>query len=172
MSIKDILIKDDKIYFSFGNIKDKCFYFNIFRSDLSLKYLKFKKFFARKECKGTRNFMNYQHIGGRIVSFKDNKILVTVGDFGDEDIPQDMNSIFGKIISISLTDNIETKDFETIAMGTRNAQGLYYDSTDNVILNSEHGPTGGDEININKSPDNNVVENYGWAIASYGVDGG
>ena len=101
LSIKDILIKDDKIYFSFGNIKDKCFYFNIFRSDLSLKYLKFKKFFARKECKGTRNFMNYQHIGGRIVSFKDNKILVTVGDFGDEDIPQDMNSIFGKIFSFA-----------------------------------------------------------------------
>ena len=62
----------------------------------------FKKFFEHQECKKDRVGMNYQHIGGRIVSLKDNKILLSVGDFGDINTPQDKNSIFGKIISIDL----------------------------------------------------------------------
>ena len=55
------------------------------------------------------------------------------------------NSIFGKIISIDL----QSKDYEIISMGSRNAQGLYYDEAKNIIIHTEHGPTGGDEININ-----------------------
>ena len=53
-------------------------------------------------------------------------------------------------------------------MGHRNAQGLYYDSKNDLIVSTEHGPRGGDEININKNLDNSKIENYGWPIASYG----
>ena len=52
-------------------------------------------------------------------------------------------------------------------MGHRNAQGLYYDKENNVIYSTEHGPQGGDEVNINTSPDGEV-ENFGWATSSYG----
>ena len=70
----------------------------------------------------------------------------------------------GKVISIDL----KSKKYEILAMGSRNAQGLYYDSISNVIIHTEHGPKGGDEININLNPDTKIVENYGWPISSYG----
>ena len=58
--------------------------------------------------------------------------------------------------------------YEIISMGHRNPQGLYYDAQNNVIFSTEHGPEGGDEININFHPDNKIIENYGWPISSYG----
>tara|TARA_B100000029_G_scaffold452481_1_gene477719 strand:- start:505 stop:1923 length:1419 start_codon:yes stop_codon:yes gene_type:complete len=163
LSIKDLFIKENKIYFSFGNLKDECFYIKIFRSDLNQETFKFEKFFEHKECKKDRTGMNFQHIGGRIVSFKDNKILLSVGDFGDITTSQNKDSIFGKIISIDLANN----NFEIISTGSRNAQGLYYDKSNDVILNTEHGPTGGDEVNVNVSPSTDFIENFGWPNASY-----
>ena len=55
-------------------------------------------------------------------------------------------------------------------MGHRNPQGLFFDKENNFILETEHGPQGGDEINlieiskINKDK----IQNYGWAISSAG----
>ena len=48
--------------------------------------------------------------------------------------------------------------------------GLYFDEENNFILQTEHGPKGGDEINlINANLINeNKIQNYGWAISSYG----
>ena len=53
-------------------------------------------------------------------------------------------------------------------MGHRNPQGLFYIKNSNVIINTEHGPKGGDEININFQKDG-VVSNFGWDISSYGT---
>ena len=52
-------------------------------------------------------------------------------------------------------------------MGHRNPQGLYYDKENNIIYSTEHGPQGGDEINVNTSPDGEI-KNYGWGVSSYG----
>ena len=55
-------------------------------------------------------------------------------------------------------------------MGHRNPQGLYFDKENNFILETEHGPTGGDEINlieVNKINEDKL-QNYGWAISSAG----
>ena len=49
-----------------------------------------------------------------------------------------------------------------ISLGHRNPQGLYYDSNENVIFSTEHGPFGGDEINVNASPEDKI-KNYGWS---------
>ena len=55
-------------------------------------------------------------------------------------------------------------------MGHRNPQGLYFDKENNFLLETEHGPQGGDEINlieiskINKDQ----IQNFGWAISSAG----
>ena len=51
-------------------------------------------------------------------------------------------------------------------MGHRNPQGLFYDSVNNLIISTEHGPKGGDEININLI--DNKIKNFGWPISSYG----
>ena len=119
------------------------------------------EFFSYADCVDTNLIA---HTGGRMVFFKNGKILLTIGDWGQMTLAQDKNSMFGKIISIDL----KTKDYEIIAMGSRNAQGLYYDEDRNIIIHTEHGPRGGDEININFHPDNKIVENYGWPISSYG----
>ena len=92
---------------------------------------------------------------------KNEKILFTTGYLGYYLLSQEMNSMFGKIISIDLN----TKEHEVVAMGTRNAQGLYYDQNKKVIIHTEHGPKGGEEININLNPDNKIVENFGWPIS-------
>ena len=52
-------------------------------------------------------------------------------------------------------------------MGHRNPQGLYFDKENNKIFSTEHGPSGGDEINIIKQ-NLNETPNYGWPISSYG----
>lgn len=55
-------------------------------------------------------------------------------------------------------------------MGHRNPQGLYYDRNNGYIIEAEHGPQGGDEINIIElnfnSRDN--IQNYGWPVVSAG----
>ena len=67
--------------------------------------------------------------------------------------------IYGKIIKIK-----SKNDYEIISTGHRNPQGLYYDINKNILIESEHGPSGGDEINIIKKN-----KNYGWPSTSYGV---
>ncbi len=53
-------------------------------------------------------------------------------------------------------------------MGHRNPQGLFYDKANNFfLLEAEHGPEGGDEINLIQLNEN-ITPNYGWAISSYG----
>ena len=52
-------------------------------------------------------------------------------------------------------------------MGHRNPQGLFYNEDENFLLEAEHGPQGGDEINVIKL-DYNSIQNFGWAISSYG----
>jgi glucose/arabinose dehydrogenase len=81
-------------------------------------------------------------------------------------LAQDIKSVNGKIIKV----NINNGNYEIISMGHRNPQGLYFDKENNFILETEHGPMGGDEVNlievskINK----NKIQNYGWAISSAG----
>ena len=55
-------------------------------------------------------------------------------------------------------------------MGHRNPQGLYFDKENNFIIETEHGPMGGDEINlieVNQISEDKI-QNYGWAISSAG----
>ena len=74
-----------------------------------------------------------------------------------------MKSLYGKILKI----NINTGNFKVVSMGHRNPQGLHHDRHNNLILSTEHGPKGGDEINLIKLNEKNIP-NYGWPIASYG----
>jgi glucose/arabinose dehydrogenase len=55
-------------------------------------------------------------------------------------------------------------------MGHRNPQGLFFDRENNFILETEHGPMGGDEINIleNEIKQRKEFPNYGWPISSAG----
>ena len=69
---------------------------------------------------------------------------------------QDINSHLGKILF-----PFNEENYKIISLGHRNPQGLFIKN--NLILSTEHGPYGGDEINKIE-----IGNNYGWPISSYG----
>jgi len=163
--VKNLLIKNNKIYVSYEKkVKDKCFTNAILVSNLKFEKIIFSEFFDTNECQPFYT----ASAGGNLSDYKDDKILMTIGDYkflkdlGNGN-PQNINNLIGKIISI----DEKTKEYKILSMGHRNSQGLYYDKEHNVIYSTDHGPQGGDEINVNTSPDGEI-KNYGWAISSYG----
>ena len=167
--IKDILVDENKLYVSYSNqLYKDCFNTAILVADINFEYLKLNKFFNPKKCiKKNNDYGQFNpHIaGGRIVNFKDNKLLFSTGAFQYSEHAQNKNNLFGKILSINKING----DWDIVSMGHRNIQGLKYNYEKNIILSTEHGPIGGDELNINIHPNINDVKNYGWPISSYGL---
>ncbi len=175
--IKDVLISKNKIFISYVKQQDdtnsqkwrnNCYSISILVADLNYEYLKFKEFFSQKMCikeKDERyvDFLAHQS-GGRIVEFKNNKLLFSIGEFRAYVVSQEKSNLYGKIISL----DVEGKNPKIISMGHRNPQGLFYDKKNDVIFSTEHGPDGGDEVNHNINPGGDKIENYGWPISSYG----
>jgi cytochrome c2 len=118
------------------------------------------------ECVPPKQF---SHEGGGRLFISDNKLYFTVGypdsigyleDLGKRDLnnTQDIISSFGKIYEYNLTN----KQIQMLSYGHRNPQGLFYNKK--TLYESEHGPEGGDEINIIKKG-----VNYGWPIQTFGT---
>ena len=59
------------------------------------------------------------------------------------------------------------KNFKIISQGHKTTRIVFLEDK-NIIINTEHGPQGGDEININKLENNELIPDYGWPISSYG----
>jgi hypothetical protein len=154
--VLDILILDNYLYVSHGNLTESsCYNWNISRALISVGELEFDNIYSSKEC-SVQNF--YQPHGGRIQKFSindENGLLITIGQNNPAKVKDD--SIIGKILFIGF-DNKESK---IISSGHRNTQGLWTDGI--TILSTEHGPRGGDEINNIK-----INKHYGWPEASYG----
>ncbi len=161
IGIRDLLVEDNYVYISLQHKDKKGFTINVYRAELNFEELKFKPFFITDEYWQEYNVFS----GGRIERFKDNKIIFSIGYSYVKLAAQDKDSLLGKIISIDKN----TKKHELISMGHRNPQGLSYVENLNLIINTEHGPKGGDEINFNFIK-KNEIPNYGWDISSYGVE--
>ena len=102
--------------------------------------------------------------GGRMI-IVDNNLFFSTGEYRYRILAQETDNDFGKIIAINLTNNFK----KIISIGHRNPQGLYYSNDLNILFSTEHGPSGGDEINfLNLDVNDNTIANYGWPIASYG----
>lgn len=124
-----------------------------------------------------------RHFGGSIL-LKNQHIYFTIGDRGNRDInPQDLNLDGGKIYRLNLDGSIPDDnpffDMENTkkavwSYGHRNPQGIVDGFNNDEIWIHEHGPRGGDEINIIKEPKNNEdpvrERNYGWPKATYGIN--
>ncbi len=167
--VKDIKVINDNLYVSLTKeIKKNCYNTSLYKSEINELNLNFVKIFEPIECfsldrsiQAFKYFNGYQN-GGRIANYKD-KIYLTIGDYNYWEKPQDVNSYAGKIISIDLN-NYETK---IISLGHRNPQGLQIIKNKNLLISTEHGPKGGDEINLIKL-DEKKIPNYAWPISSYG----
>jgi hypothetical protein len=170
-STKDLMIIENNIYLSYVNEPTKnCVNTEILVAEINLEYLEFESFFEDKECierppLNDRKLRPYNgHLaGGKMLYVPDKQsVLFSRGAFRDYTKAQDKESLFGKLILI----NIETKDITIPAMGTRNPQGLALTKDGRYVLETEHGPNGGDEIN--RIDLNKEYENYGWPLSSYG----
>ncbi len=115
------------------------------------------------------------HYGGRLAFMADGTLLVTTGEGADyRERAQQLDVVLGKIVRINddgtiPRDNpfVDTPgaDAAIWSYGHRNPQGLYVDAVSGIVYSTEHGPKGGDEIN--------VIEkgvNYGWPVATHGID--
>lgn len=115
------------------------------------------------------------HYGSRLAFANDGTLFVTLGEgYKYMDLAQDPKTTHGKIIRINPDGSIPADNpFADGAAGNpavwsyghRNMQGLFYDKTSGTLWETEHGPKGGDELNIITKG-----ANYGWPKITYGVN--
>ncbi|OZM55991.1 hypothetical protein CIB95_14185 [Lottiidibacillus patelloidae] len=103
------------------------------------------------------------HNGGRIKIGPDGMLYVTTGDAAQKNSAQNLNSLAGKILRMTLNGQVPNdnpyRGSYVYSYGHRNPQGLAWNETGTKLYASEHGPIGFDEIN-------EIVPggNYGWPI--------
>lgn len=115
-----------------------------------------------------------RHFGSRIEFDGEGHVFFTVGDRGIRPSSQDLQQHNGSVLRVKLDGNIP-KDNPFIAdknalpeiwsYGHRNPQGIALDKKHNRLWVNEHGPRGGDEINLVSAG-----LNYGWPVISYGKE--
>ena len=115
------------------------------------------------------------HFGCRIVQTPDDNLFLAMGDhFRHRDEAQNLANHLGKIVRVRPDgavppDNpfVGRRDAkpEIWSYGHRNAQGLALDPATGALWEHEHGPRGGDEINLIAKG-----KNYGWPVIGYGID--
>lgn len=125
--------------------------------------------------KATPNSTRGQHFGSRIVFDEEGYLYFSIGDRGNRDEnPQDLSRDGGKVYRLNEdgsipSDNPFTGDKNakeaTYSYGHRNQQGMIFHSGAGEVWAHEHGPQGGDEINVIKKG-----ENYGWPVVSFGIN--
>jgi glucose/arabinose dehydrogenase len=126
--------------------------------------------FEAKPLKDTNN-----HYGGRMVFLPDGTFVLVVGDgFEYRESAQDLRSHLGKIIRLNDDGSVPADNpfvtstvggRETFTTGHRNQQGLAFDAERGILFETEHGPQGGDELNVIEPG-----RNYGWPVITYGLD--
>lgn len=126
--------------------------------------------FEAKPLKDTNN-----HYGGRLVFLPDGTFVLVVGDgFEYRESAQDLRSHLGKIVRLNDDGSVPPDNpfvasvvggRETFTTGHRNQQGLAFDAERGLLFETEHGPQGGDELNVIEPG-----RNYGWPVITYGRD--
>lgn len=125
--------------------------------------------------KASPNTTKGQHFGSRIEFDNDGYLYLSIGERGERDVnPQDITRDGGKIYRFFDDGRIpEDNPFvgtggaktAIYSYGHRNPQGLVKHPKTGEIWDHEHGPKGGDEINIVKAG-----ANYGWPVITYGIN--
>lgn len=130
---------------------------------------------VEKLYKASPNSTRGQHFGSRIEFDRDGYLFFSIGERGNRDVnPQDITRDGGKIYRLHDDGRIpEDNPFvgesgakaAIYSYGHRNPQGLALHPKTGVLWEHEHGPRGGDEINVIQKG-----KNYGWPIITYGIN--
>ena len=117
------------------------------------------------------------HFGSRLVFGRDGRLFITLGDrLFHRDAAQRLDSHLGKVVRIEPDGRVPSDNPfvktpgalpEIWSIGHRNVQGAALHPATGVLWTHEHGPEGGDEVNIDEAG-----RNYGWPVITYGVDYG
>lgn len=114
------------------------------------------------------------HFAGRLAFDSQGYLYVSIGDRGEMDRAQDLGDLAGKIVRLHHDGRIpEINPFvgtagarpEIFSFGHRNPQGMAVHPKTGEVWTHEHGPRGGDEVNIIRSG-----MNYGWPVVTLGID--
>ncbi|WP_335945224.1 PQQ-dependent sugar dehydrogenase [Pseudomonas sp. G166] len=114
------------------------------------------------------------HFGSRLVFDRDGYLFVTLGENNDRPTAQDLDKLQGKIVRIYPDGKVpddnpfvgqENVRPEIWAYGIRNPQGAALNPRNGTLWENEHGPKGGDELNIIERG-----KNYGWPLATHGIN--
>ncbi len=117
------------------------------------------------------------HFGSRLVWAPDGTLFITLGDrYSEKDKAQTLDNHQGKVVRIN-ADGSVPKDNpfvktpgalpEIWSFGHRNMQGAAINPITKELWTGEHGPQGGDELNIDRA-----AKNYGWPVITYGENYG
>ena len=116
------------------------------------------------------------HFGGRIVFDQAGFVYLTLGDRGDKDRAQKLDDHAGSVIRLHDDGRVPDNNpfvkragalAEKWTLGNRNMQGAALHPQTGELWTHEHGPQGGDELNVMRSG-----LNYGWPVITYGVNYG
>lgn len=115
------------------------------------------------------------HYGGRIAFLADKTLVLTLGDgFDWREQAQNPSNHLGKIVRLNRDGSVprdnpllgqEDAAPEIYSLGHRNVQGIVFDIENGRLYSHEHGPRGGDELNLIQPG-----QNYGWPLATFGID--
>ena len=115
------------------------------------------------------------HYGGRMVLLPDQSLVLTLGDgFDYREQAQNKTNHLGKIVRLQQNGSVPADNpfvgqaavaAEIFTLGHRNVQGIVYDTATGKLWSHEHGPKGGDELNLLQAG-----VNYGWPVATTGID--
>lgn len=119
---------------------------------------------------------NFRHFGARLAFANDGALFISLGDRGKRPPAQNLGSHVGALIRVN-PDGSAPPDNPFIATpgarpeiytyGNRNLQGLAFQPGTGLLWSHEHGPQGGDELNVMRPG-----VNYGWPVITYGVNYG
>lgn len=148
----------------------------LMRAQLNLKAMRLEKQIVL--YKGEDNTTKGQHFGSRIAFDDNGYVYFSIGDRGERDVkPQRLDLDGGKIYRLHDDGRIPTDNpfvdsakypkakAATYSYGHRNPQGLAKHPLTGEIWSHEHGPRGGDEVNLIQAG-----INYGWPVISYGIN--
>lgn len=114
------------------------------------------------------------HFGGRLVFDGNGHLFIGLGENNQRPTAQDLDKLQGKVVRLTDQGKIPTDNPfvdrpgarpEIWSYGIRNPQGMAMNPWSDTLWLNEHGPRGGDEINIPEKG-----KNYGWPLATWGIN--
>ncbi len=123
--------------------------------------------------KALPNVRSTPHFGGKIVFDKKGYVFLSLGERGKQDAAQELSKDQGKVVRLHEDGKIPADNPfvktpgakpEIWSYGHRNPQGMVMHSSTGVLWEHEHGPQGGDELNIVEKG-----KNYGWPLITFGI---